>query len=47
MTSEQLDSLNQMTEQVGAVVKQVQEEVNAQAQPSDDTEEASEEEEEE
>ena len=38
LTPEQLDSLNKMTDQVGAVVKQIQEEVNAPAEPADEEE---------
>ena len=41
MTPEQLDSFNVTVEQVGAVVKQIQKEVNAPAEPAE--EEASEE----
>ena len=44
MTPEQLDSFNVTVEKVGAVVKQIQEEVNAPAEPADEEEAVEEEE---
>jgi hypothetical protein len=43
MPPEQLDSFNVTVEQVGTVVKQIQEEVNAPAEPAEEEEEVSEE----
>ena len=43
LTPEQLDSFNVMAETVGATVKQVQEEVNAPAEPAEGEEEVEEE----